>query len=70
MKMAGLIIMGIGLLMTLYTGYYYVTKETVVDFGPVEVTKDKEHGAHWSPAVGVAVMVIGGVVLAVGSKKS
>ncbi len=70
MKTAGLVILGIGLLMTLYTGYYYVTKEKVVDLGSVEITADKPHSAKWSPIVGIVVMVVGGVILAVGSKKS
>lgn len=70
MKTAGLVILGIGLIMTLYTGFYYVTKEKVVDLGSVEITADKPHSTHWSPVVGIAIMVVGGVILAVGSKKS
>lgn len=70
MKTAGLVVLGIGLIMTLYTGFYYVTKEKVVDLGSIEINADKEHSAHWSPVVGIVVMVVGGVMLAVGSKKS
>jgi hypothetical protein len=56
--------------MTLYTGFQYVTKEKIIDLGSVEVTADEQHGMHWSPVVGIVVMIIGGVMLAVGSKKS
>ena len=37
MKTAGIIIFIVGLLMTLYTGFTYVTKEKVVDLGEIEI---------------------------------
>ena len=70
MKQAGVIILIVGLLMTLYTGFTYVTKEKVVDLGPLEITKDKTHAVNWQPYAGVGIMVIGGVVLLLGRKKS
>lgn len=70
MKTAGLVILGIGLILTLWTGFHYVTKEKVVDLGSVEITADKQRSEHWSPIVGIVVMVIGGAVLMVGNKKS
>lgn len=69
MKSTGTIIMVIGLVITLITGFKYVTKEKVVDIGPVEITQDKKHGVSWSPLIGVGIMVIGGVVFFLGSKK-
>lgn len=68
-KTIGLIIIVIGLVMTLYTGFNYVTREKVIDIGEIEVTADKEHTASWSPFIGVGVMVIGGVVFLAGRKK-
>jgi hypothetical protein len=70
MKTAGIIILIIGLLMTLYTGFTYVTKEKVVDLGELEITKDNQHTINWQPYVGIGVMVIGGVILILGRKKS
>lgn len=69
LKTIGLTIAAIGLLMTLYTGFNYVTREKVVDIGSVQITRDKEHTASWSPLVGIGVMVIGGVVFLSGKKK-
>ena len=68
-KTIGLMILVIGLLMTLYTGFNYVTREKVVDLGSIEITADKEHSANWSPFIGIGVMVIGGVVYLSGRKK-
>ena len=70
MKIAGIIILIVGLLMTVYTGFTYVTKEKVVDLGAVEITKDKDHNVNWQPYVGIGAMVIGGVVLILSKKKS
>ncbi len=68
-KTVGLVILVIGLLMTLYTGFNYVTREKVVDLGSIEITADKEHTTSWSPFIGIGVMVIGGVIYLSGKKK-
>ena len=68
-KTIGLIIIVIGLIMTLYTGFNYVTREKIVDIGGIEITADKDHTANWSPFIGVGAMVIGGVVFLYGKKK-
>ncbi len=65
-KSIGLAIVVIGLLMTLYTGFTYVTREKIVDIGNVEITADKDHTASWSPFIGVGIMVLGGVVFLYG----
>jgi hypothetical protein len=70
MKTAGIIILIVGLLMTLYTGFTYVTKEKVVDLGPLEITKNNEHAINWQPYVGIGVMVFGGAVLLLSRKKT
>jgi len=69
MKTAGIIILVIGLLITVFTGFNFVTKKKVVDIGKLEITRDKNHGLAWSPLIGVAVMVIGGGVYFYGAKK-
>ncbi len=70
MKTAGIVILILGMLMTLYTGFTYVTKEKVVDLGELQITKDKEHSVNWQPYFGIVTMVIGGVVIVFGKKKS
>jgi len=70
MKTGGILLIIVGLLMTLYTGFTYVTKEKVVDLGGIEITNDDEHTVNWQPYVGVGAMVIGGAVLLLGRRKS
>ncbi|MEZ4771585.1 MAG: hypothetical protein R3D00_00300 [Bacteroidia bacterium] len=70
MKKIGIIIFAIGLLITIYTGFNFVTKKKIVDVGEIQITQDKNHTVTWSPLVGVAVMVVGGGMFLVGQKKS
>lgn len=69
MKQAGLAIFVIGLLITIFTGFKYVTREKVVDIGEIQISRDKTHNLAWSPLVGVAVMVVGGVVFFLSKNK-
>ena len=70
LKTAGILLLIVGLLMTLYAGFAYVTREKVVDFGELEITKENQHTVNWQPYVRIGTMVIGGVVLILGRKKS
>ena len=70
MKTAGIVIMVVGLVMAIYTGFYYVTREKVVDIGKLEITADKNHRVDWSPIVGAVVIVVGGGFYLFGTKKS
>ena len=56
----GLIIVGI--LMTVYTGFNYVTTEKVVEIGPIKINKEKNHPVQWTPIIGV-LLFVGGVFI-------
>lgn len=70
MKTLGIALLIIGLVVTLYAGFGFVTKEKVVDVGSVEITKDEKHTANWSPFVGIGIMVVGAVILLAGRRKA
>lgn len=59
MKKAGLIIFAIGMIVTIFTGLNYTTKEVVLNAGDMNITRDVEHGFSWSPVIGVIIMLIG-----------
>jgi len=69
-KTIGIIIIAIGLLMTLYTGFNYVTREKVLDIGGIEISADKNHSVSWDSFIGVGIMVIGGVVFLTGKRNN
>jgi hypothetical protein len=69
LKAIGLIIIALGFVLTIYTGFDFNAKDKILDFSGVEITKDSEHSIKWSPLIGVGIMVIGGVIFSVGGNK-
>ena len=69
MKKAGIFIIIIGLALTIFTAITFFTREKVVDIGSLKITADKPHHLSWSPLIGIAVMVVGGVVVVMSPKR-
>jgi hypothetical protein len=69
MKKTGIALIIIGLLFTIITGFGFFTKKKLVDIGKVQITTSQPHRVDWSPYVGVGIMIVGGVVALIGSKK-
>lgn len=65
----GFILIVLGVLMFIWTGFSYTKKEKVVDAGPVHISADKEHSVNWPPYAG-GFLVIGGVILVLISRRS
>jgi uncharacterized membrane protein YidH (DUF202 family) len=70
MKNLGIILIAIGIVLMLITGFNFVTKDKVVDLGKVEISKQRNHPVSWSPIVGVVLLAAGVVVLVSGRKKA
>jgi uncharacterized membrane protein YdcZ (DUF606 family) len=68
-KTLGILLVVIGLIMVLYTGFNYVTTEKVVDLGPIQLNIKKNHPVQWSPIVG-AILLVGGVLVLISNKKN
>jgi uncharacterized membrane protein YidH (DUF202 family) len=62
----GLIILGI--VMTVYTGFNYVTTEKVAEIGPIKINAEKNHPVQWTPIIGVLILV-GGVIIVASSRR-
>jgi|BarGraIncu00222A_1022003.scaffolds.fasta_scaffold617955_1 formate-dependent nitrite reductase membrane component NrfD len=69
LKAVGLIIIVMGFILTIYTGFNFNTKDKILDLGGFQITKDKEHSINWSPFIGIGAIVIGGVVFSFGGRK-
>lgn len=67
-KSLGVILVVLGIAMMVYTGFNFVTKEKVVDLGPLEINKEKNNPVSWSPIIGV-VLLVGGIIVLARSKK-
>jgi hypothetical protein len=70
MKKAGIIILVIGLVITIFNGIKFVTRQKVADLGVIVITAKKNHELAWSPLIGAAMIVAGGCVYLFGSRKA
>jgi uncharacterized membrane protein YidH (DUF202 family) len=69
MKNLGIVIVVLGVLMTVFTGFNFITKKKVVDLGAIEINKTERTPIYWSPITGLVLIVVGGGILLVGRKK-
>ncbi len=69
MKKAGIIIILVGLLLTIFTTVSFFTREDIVKIGDLKITANKPHNFKWSPFIGIAIMAVGGVFVWQGNKK-
>jgi uncharacterized membrane protein YidH (DUF202 family) len=67
-KPLGIVLIVIGIIMLIYTGFNYVTTEKVVDIGPIEINAQKNNRVSWPPVAGI-LLVVGGIVIIVLDKK-
>ena len=68
-KPIGIVLIVIGIIMMIYTGFNIVTSKKVVDLGPIQIDQKENHPVKWSPIVGV-ILLVGGIVVVVTDKKS
>jgi uncharacterized membrane protein len=61
-KTLGILLLVIGIVMLIWTGFSYTKKEKVVDAGPLQISADKQHTVNWPPYAG-GILVIGGAIL-------
>ncbi len=65
----GLILVGLGLSILVFTSFTYHTQERVVDLGPLKVNKEKTHTISFSPWAGGACLAAGAFLVFTGSRK-
>jgi hypothetical protein len=58
----------LGVVALVYQGISYTSRETIVDFGPLQATADREKTLPVRPIVGIAA-VAGGVALLIAGKR-
>ena len=68
-KTIGFLLIIIGIVMMVYTGFNYVTTEKVVDLGPIQIDKKKNNSVEWPPVVGI-LLIVGGIFVIARNRKS
>jgi hypothetical protein len=64
MRTLAILLIVIGGIMTLFTGFNIVTRKKVADVGPIHVSKTEKTPVYWSPVTGAILLVAGIIVLA------
>ncbi|GAB2978206.1 hypothetical protein GCM10027049_12020 [Mucilaginibacter puniceus] len=68
-RTVGIVLVIIGAVMLIWTGFTYTKKEKIVDAGPIEISADKEKSVNWPPYIG-GVLLVGGIVIIMTAKKT
>jgi hypothetical protein len=68
-KTLGIILIVLGIVGLAWGGFTYTTKEKIIDIGPIEASRDKQHNVAIPPIAG-AIAVIGGIALLVMGRKN
>jgi hypothetical protein len=69
MKTLGIVLLVVGLIMTVFTGFNIITQEKVVDLGAVEINKKEKTPIYWSPITGGILAAAGLVIILVAKRK-
>ncbi len=68
MRLAGIVLIVIGILALAYQGITYTTHKKVLDIGPIQATKEEHNTIPIPPILGVLALVGGIVILASGRR--
>jgi uncharacterized membrane protein len=66
-KTVGIVLIIIGAVMIIWTGFTYTKKEKVVDAGPLQISVDRQKTVDWPPYLG-GILLIGGIVIVATAK--
>ncbi|WP_219226326.1 hypothetical protein [Pedobacter antarcticus] len=69
-KSFGLILVIIGAVLLIWTGFTYTKKEKIIDAGPIQVSADKEKTVNWPPYAGGVVLLAGAIIMFSSRKNS
>jgi uncharacterized membrane protein len=69
MKMAGILLIVLGVVALAYGGFSYTKREKIVDLGPIQATAETRETVPLPPILGGLALAGGIVLLIAGSKK-
>jgi hypothetical protein len=69
MRNLGIVLILAGIVLMWVTGFNFITREKVVEVGPIDITSKKDNPVNWSPILGGIILVSGIAIVVVGNKK-
>ncbi|HEY3403267.1 MAG TPA: hypothetical protein VGK59_07760 [Ohtaekwangia sp.] len=70
MKNLAIILIAIGAIMTIFTGFNIITKKEVVDIGALEINKEEKTPIYWSPITGAIILAAGVIILLTAKRRA
>jgi hypothetical protein len=70
MRIAGLLLVVVGIVALVWGGVFWTERDTVIDAGPLQVTTEDREGVALPPVVGGIALVAGIVLLVLPARKS
>lgn len=68
-RSVGIVLIIIGAVLLIWTGFTYTKTEKIVDAGPIQISADREKSVNWPPYAG-GIILLAGVVVLVAAKKN
>ena len=68
MRVAGIVLVIIGILMVVFTGFDITEKKKLVDIGPLEVNKNENKHIGWPSYTGGTIAIVGVILIVAGGK--
>lgn len=68
-KTIGILLIVVGAIMIIWTGFTYTKKEKIIDAGPIHLSADRQKTVNWPPYLGGAIIIGGIVVVALSKNK-
>ncbi len=70
MRIVGIILLALGALGLLYGGFTYVSRDRIIDAGPLQVDANRTHAVPIAPLVSFGLLAGGAAILVAGSKRN
>lgn len=70
MKIAGIVLLCLGVFGLVYGGIRYTTRDTVVDLGPIHATADVSHNLPIAPLAGGLLLAAGAALLVMSRRQA
>jgi protein-S-isoprenylcysteine O-methyltransferase Ste14 len=67
-KSVGLLLVIVGVVLLIWTGFTYTKKEKIVDAGPLQISADRQKTVNWPPYAG-GIVLLAGVIVLISSRK-
>jgi drug/metabolite transporter (DMT)-like permease len=67
-RIAGLVLIVVGLIAVIWGGFSYTKREKILDIGPIEASRTTEKHVPISPVIGVVTIIAGIAVIAAGKR--